>query len=280
MAMKFYSGIKEIHESEKPIAKAWDLSFSHLELDNKLKKLMEILADHENLLINYNPYHDHYHLAEVIWGSAFLAKKENLKDKYFDSMVILLLAATFHDADHPGRVNKCSFEVEQKSASFFKSWWKNNSLFVENILSLTPTNIELAVTDLILFTDFNEGQPKVNLDYLRIKDQETYGLKMTRLKKILNEADLLMNFLPQSAFNKTSLILKESSRNIPNEQKWLLLLGFLQENAPITFTSDAVKELKIDLLIKKFTTYLSASKSVMSDTQKLQDELEAKFKPF
>jgi hypothetical protein len=277
MATKFYSGIKAIQESEKPIGKAWELSFLHLELDPKLKKLMEILADHENLLISYNPYHNHYHLAEVVWGSAFLAKKENFEEKYFDSMVVLLLAATFHDADHPGRLNKHAFEIEKKSANFFKSWWKNNSLFVENILSLTPINIEQAVTDLILFTDFSEGQPKVNLDYVQRKDNDSYGLKMSKLKKILNEADLLMNFLPHSAFEKTSKILRESSRNVTDEEKCLLLLGFLQE-APVIFTSDAAKELKIDVLIKKFATYLNASKSEMSNAQKLQEEIEAKFK--
>lgn len=279
MATKFFSGINAIHQAEKPIAKAWELSFTHLELDGKVKKLMEILEDHENLLISYNPYHNHYHLAEVVWGSAFLAKKENIQEKYFDSMVILLLAATFHDADHPGRVNKCAYEVEQKSAAFFRNWWKNNSLFVENILSLTPTNIEQAVTDLILCTDFSEGQPKVNVDYAQRKDAESLGLKMNKLKKILNEADLLMNFLPQTAFKKTNLILRECSRNIEEEQKWMLLLGFLQEG-PITFTSEASKDLKIDALIKKFMTYLSASKSVMKDSEKLQAELEAKFKQF
>jgi hypothetical protein len=279
MATKFFSGIKAIHEAEKPIAKAWELSFTHLELDNKLKKLMEILADHENLLINYNPYHNHFHLAEVVWASAFLAKKENFEEKYFDSMVVLLLAATFHDADHPGRVNKYAFEVEQKSALFFRNWWKNNSLFVENIVGLTPINIEQAVTDLILFTDFSEGQPKVNLDYAQRKEVETFGLRMCKLKKILNEADLLLNFLPQTAFKKTNLILRECSRNIEEEQKWMLLLGFLQE-APITFTSDAAKDLKLDILIKKFATYLSASKSVMNNSEKLQEELEAKFKAF
>lgn len=279
MATKFFSGINAIHEAEKPIAKAWELSFTHLELDNKLKKLMEILADHENLLISYNPYHNHYHLAEVVWASAFLAKKENFQEKYFDSMVVLLLAATFHDADHPGRVNKLAFETEHKSASFFRNWWKNNSLFVENIVALTPTHIEQVVTDLILCTDFSEGQPKVNLEYSQRKDGESFGLKICKLKKILNEADLLMNFLPHSAFKKTNLILRECSRNIEEEQKWMLLLDFLQEGS-ITFTSDASKDLKIDAIIKKFATYLNASKSVMKNSEKLQEELEAKFKQF
>lgn len=279
MAIKFHNGIKEINKSEKPIEKAWQLSFDHLQLDNKVKKLIEILGDHENLLINYNPYHNHYHIAEVIWGSAFLAKQEKFQDKYFESMVILLLAATFHDAEHVGRGNRFPFELEKESAKFFKNWWKNNSLFVENIIKLSPTHIENAVTDLILGTDFNEGHSKVARDYQLNKDLEVYGLKMFRLKEILNESDLLMNCLPYSGFNKTGLILKESTRNPSDEQKWLLLFGFLKEAQNI-FISDAAKELKIDVTVKKFTNFLHANKERMKDGLKLQQEIEEKFKTF
>ena len=75
-----------------------------------------------------------------------------------DTMVILLMAATFHDADHPGRTNKIPFELEERSMNFFKNWWKNNSLFVENIMNLTPIQVEQSVVELILFTDFIKGK--------------------------------------------------------------------------------------------------------------------------
>jgi len=280
MAIKFHTGIKQIQEASKPIAKAWELSLLHLELDSKTKKIMEILGDHENLFINYNPYHNHYHFAEVIWGSAFLAKKEKIEEKYLESMVILLLAATFHDSDHPGRANKNPFEIEQKSADFFKSWWKNNSLFVENILPMPPSNIEQAVRDLILFTDFSHGVPKVITDYLVRRENESFGLKINKLKKILNEADILMNCLPHSGFKKTVAILGESVRQMPDETKWLMMLSFLQENAPHLFTSDACKELKIDSLVRKFTQYLEENKHLMKDGIGFQEEINAKFKQF
>lgn len=280
MATKFHNGIKLINEADKPIAKAWELAFNHLELDHKVKKLMEILEDHENLFINYNYYHNHFHFAEVVWTSAFLAKKENFQEKYFDSMVILLLAATFHDADHPGRANRAAFEAEKKSSEFFRNWWKNNSLFVENILSLTPIQIEQSVTELILFTDFTQGQAKVITDYFIRRENETFGLKMCKLKKILNEADVMMNCLPQSAFNKTGLILKESVRNIPDDKKWRLILEFLKENAPHLFTSEACKELKIDAVVRKFTAFLDANQESMSLGAKFQEEIDSKFKTF
>lgn len=280
MAIKFHTGIKEIIQSEKPIATAWKLSHEHLELGDKVKKLMEILEDHENLFISYHPYHNHYHLAEVVWGSAYLAKQEKFEDKYFETMVILLMGATFHDADHLGRTNKYPFEAEEKSTKFFKSWWKNNSLFVENIINMSPIYIEQAVTELILFTDFTHGQSKVNLDYINRKESETIGLKLCKLKKILNEADFLMNCLPHYGFHKTGLILKESIRTATDEQKWKLLLGFLQQNGNELFTSDAAKELKLDTLVKKFTNYLAANQEEMRNGLKLQEEIDQKFKPF
>ncbi len=280
MGTKFHSGIKAIHEAEKPISKAWELSLDHLELDDKVKKLMEILSDHENLFINYNYYHNHIHFAEVIWASAFLAKKENFEDKYFESMVILLISATFHDAGHPGRANRAPFETEKISAEFFRNWWKNNSLFVENILPMNPSQIEQAVNELILFTDFTQGQAKVITDYFIRRDNENYGLKMAKLKKILIEADVLMNCLPQSSFHKTGLILKESVRNIADDKKWLLILEFLKENAPHLFTSDACKELKIDALVRKFTNYLENNREKMAMGSNLQEDINARFKTF
>ena len=229
MAAIFHNGIKEINQSEKPIATAWRLSYKHLGLEPKVKKLMEILSDHENLFINYNPYHNHYHLAEVIWGCAFLIKREGITEKYSDTMIILLLAATFHNADHQGRTNKYSFENEERASIFFKSWWKNNSLFVENIVSVTPVYTEQAITELILFTDLTSGNPKVLIDYEKRRDAETFGLKLCRLKKILNEANFLIHCLPHYGFNKTELILKESSKNLPSEKIWLLLLDFYKQ---------------------------------------------------
>jgi len=282
MAIRFYDGIKEINAAERPIQKAWQLAVFHLEIDkiNKnIEKIIEILGDHENLLINSNPYHNHYHLAEVIWGSAFLAKQEEIKEKYFESMIILLLAATFHDAEHLGRANRNPFELEKRAANFFRDWWKNNSLFVENIIDLQTTIVENLVIELILCTDFNEGQPQVTREYSVKKDIETNGLKLFRLKKILNEADILMSCLPHFGFIKTSLILKESLRNPPDEHKWLLLLGFIKD-VQAFFISDAAKKLRIDLIIEDFINFLHANRSLMKDGLKLQEKIEEIFQQF
>ncbi len=277
--MKLYVGLEQILEAKKPIAKAWELSFKLLNLDDKLLKVMEILENHENLFINRkNPYHNHYHLAEVTWATAYLAKHEDFTDKYFETMVILLMAATFHDADHPGRTNRIPFELEEKSMLFFKNWWKNNSLFVENIMSLTPIQIEQSVVELILFTDFIKGQEKVNQDYNFRKDAEYFGLKLVRMKKILNEADFLLNCLPMYGFNKTELILKESVRNFSEEKKWNMFLGMLKDEGLSFFNSDAAKKLKIENLVKKYISFLTENQHLMNDSQKLIEITKEKFK--
>lgn len=279
MNIKFSNGIEQILSAKKPIAKSWELSFKLLELDNKLLKVMEILENHENLFINRkNPYHNHYHLAEVTWATAYLAKNENFSEKYFDTMVILLMAATFHDADHPGRTNKIPFELEERSMNFFKNWWKNNSLFVENIMNLTPIQVEQSVVELILFTDFIKGKDKVQQDYQNKKDVEYFGLKLTRMKKILNEADLLMHCLPLYGFNKTDLILQESVRLVPEEVKWNLFINMLENEGLKCFNSDAAKKLKIESLIKKSLCFLNENKNLINQTEKLQILLNEKFK--
>ncbi len=277
---KFHSGVLAIRESKKPISKAWQLSFELLNLDNKLLKVMEILGEHENLFITKNPYHNHYHLAEVIWTSAYLANKEIEKDseKYFESMVILLFAATFHDAGHLGRSNKTPFELETLSVEFFKNWWKNNSLFVENIVTLSPIQFEHLVCELILFTEFLEGQAKVTKDYIERKDAEAFGIKVNRLKKILNEADFLFNCSPHYAYEKTSLILKESVRMAEDEKKWMLIVGMLEQMQNNLFISDAAKEVKIESTIKKFLGFLLENKDEMKDGEYLQSILTEKFK--
>ncbi len=277
---KFHSGVLAIRESKKPISKAWDLSFELLKLDSKLLKVMEILGDHENLFITKNAYHNHYHLAEVIWTAAYLADKEISKneEKYFESMVVLLFAATFHDAGHLGRSNKTPFELETLSVEFFKNWWKNNSLFVENIVSLSPIQFEHLVCELILFTEFLEGQNKVNKDYLDKKDAEAFGVKINRLKKILNEADFLFNCSPHYAFEKTALIMKEAVRSADDEKKWMLIVGMLQEMQSNVFISDASKEVKVESTIKKFLAFLLENKDEMKDGEYLQSILVEKFK--
>lgn len=277
---KFHNGITTIRQSKKPISKAWELSYELLNLDKKLLKVIEILGDHENLFINKNPYHNHYHLSEVIWTSAYFASKEISKeeDKYFENMVVLLFAATFHDAGHLGRSNKTPFELETISVEFFKNWWKNNSLFVENIVSLNPIQIEHLICEMILFTEFSEGQEKVTRDYLEKKDGEAFGIKINRLKKILNESDFLFNCLPRYAFEKTTLIFKESVRTAEEEKMWLLLLEMLNQMQNNIFISDAAKELKIEATIKKFIAFLLENKEEMKDGMYLQSVVEEKFK--
>jgi hypothetical protein len=278
---KFHNGVAAIRESKKPISKAWQLSFELLKLDEKLLKVMEILGDHENLFINKNPYHNHYHLAEVVWTAAYFADKEISKneEKYFESMVVLLFAATFHDAGHLGRSNKTPFELETLSVDFFKNWWKNNSLFVENIVALSPIQFEHLVCELILFTEFTEGQIKVTKDYLDKKDAEAFGIKVNRLKKILNESDFLFNCSPHYAFEKTSLIVKETVRLADDEKKWMLILEMLEHMQNNVFISDAAKELKVESTIKKFLAFLVENKEEMKDGEYLQNIAQEKFKP-
>lgn len=251
MSISFVNGIDKIRQSNKPISTAWYLSCEHLSLNNKINKIIEIIGEHENLFVNRNPYHNHYHLAEVIWASSWLCFNEFEQESLEAHAIVLFLAATFHDAEHPGRGNRIPFEIEKVSCNFFQQWWKNNSLFIENIMDLSPSQIESAVIELILFTDMFDGNQKVNVDYITRKNQENFGLKIVKLKKVLNEADFLMGVLPQYAINKTTLLLKESGIILNDKDFTDMLTNYLESIMKNEF-SDGCKKLKIPQMVDCF----------------------------
>lgn len=272
-----YEGIEQINSVKKPISKAWELSTKYLGIEQETKKITEILGDHENLFINKNPYHNHYHLAEVIFTSAVLLKAEVPSPFIFNHGVMILFAATFHDVEHPGRTNKEPFEAEQVSSTFFKQWWRNNSLFVENIVSMNPIDMEESIKELILFTEFNEGAKKVKEDYIKRKDRVAFSLEyFTPLKKILSEADLLLNFLPLTAFKKCSLIIDEAKKEVSEREKWMFILQMLQTEAVKEFTSEAIDILDIQREIEKFKFFLEENIEKFGDGS-LQSKVNRKF---
>lgn len=273
----FYSGIEQINSSNKPISKAWQIATEYLGYREKLAKVTEIIGNHENLFINKNPYHNHYHLAETIWVSAVMVKEEIPESKLYNHAVMILLAATFHDVEHPGRTNKDPFETEQVSAKFFKEWWNNNSLFVENLVDMTQMDMEQAITELILFTEFNDGVKKVKEDYIKRKGREYYSLNnFNELKKVLTEADLLLSYMPLTAYQKCNLILKESNKEISEKEKWLLILNMIKGNAEKDFTSEASNYLDLVHEMNKFVEFLEENMEHFTDG-KLQGMIQRNF---
>jgi hypothetical protein len=261
-----YNGIDQINASQKPIAQAWQLATQYLGINKKMEKIIEILGNHENLFISKNPYHNHYHLAEVIWLSALLVKEEVPEKSLYNHAVIILLAATFHDAEHPGRNNKEPFEIEQESALFFKKWWKNNSLFVENIVDMNPIDMEQAISELILFTEFTDGAKKVKEDYIKRRNREVYTLEyFMGLKKVLTEADILLNFLPLTAYKKCNLLLDEVAKSKSEKEKWQLILETVKSGAQTEFTSDSSDYLDLQHQMLKFTTFLEENSIHFTD---------------
>lgn len=272
-----YDGIDQINAVKKPISKAWELATKYLGIENESKKITEILGDHENLFINKNPYHNHYHLAEVIFTSAVLLKAEVPQECLFNHAIMILFAATFHDVEHPGRTNKDPFEAEKVSATFFKQWWKNNSLFVENIVNMNPLDMEEAINELILFTEFNEGSKKVKEDYIKRKNKVAFSLEhFMSLKKVLTEADLLLNFLPLTAFKKCSLIIDEAKKDVSEKEKWMFILQMITTEAKKEFTSEAIDLLDIQHEIDKFRIYLEENQKLFGEGT-LQGKIQRKF---
>ncbi len=282
MKKEFYQIIQEINKSKTPLLIAWTKSCQYLNIgkessdtsqdirtlnknanfDIKHKNqdpdyFIKIITDYENLFVNRNSYHNEYHLAETVWTVAYLCKEEFEVYELYDHALLLMLAATFHDAEHTGKGNKVPFEMERVSANFFRKWWINNSLFLENVLTVNDSIMEQLIIDLILFTDFNNGQDKVLKDYEKFKDYSYYGFKIASMKKILNEADMLLTCLPKYALDKTKRLVNETGMKVSHEILLDVLIKHLESFGKSYFNSRASQKLDILNMIDNFYIYLS-----------------------
>jgi len=255
MNINFIDGINKIKIEKKPISFAWRMSVDLLGIDKKIEKVIALIEDHENLFVTRHKYHNQYHLAEVIWCSAWLGMNEfknSLTEKsYQNHMLVLFLAANFHDAEHPGRGSKIPYELEKKSAKFFQQWWRNNSLFLENLFNFDACDVEQIVEEMIMNTDFLEGINNANQDHANFKNFEKFGYKVNKLKKILNESDSLLNLLPHFAFNKISLWLEEVGHKKNDVEKWEIINLMLRELGD-GYSSDAASSLNLPHLFNEF----------------------------
>lgn len=258
MLKQYVEEIELLLKEDKPIKKAWELSLKNLDfpIDKGVNKFLEILSDHENLFFSRNPYHNQYHLAQTVYSVGYLAKQENIKLN--PDAFLLLMAATFHDADHLGRTNKVELELEKRSAYFFVQWWKNNSLFLDCFLNKKDINFDQCmdvISDLILATNFNTLSSVVR-SYNNHKDFEYKTLPIYKLKQLLIEADSMMMVLPYYSLDKSRKILKETNLNLNDYQLWNFIQNFLNDFGKKTFCSDASKKLELPKLIIELEHYI------------------------
>lgn len=224
---------------------------------------VRLVAEYENLFITEHAYHNTTHLAETIWVAANLAREEFSQEDLYGHLVILLMAAVFSNAGHPGgrsKTNQIPFETERQSVGFFKKWWDNNALFVQNMLDLDPVVMENAVTDMILYTDFHQGHDRVLKEYGNPKhrDHLYHGLKISRLKQLLNESDLLMLCMPHYSKAKIHALVVESGVKLSPQEEFQMAQGFIGGLAQGFFISNAARKLGIDAVIASFGGYMKS----------------------
>lgn len=281
MNLSFVDGINEIYNVKKPISLAWRMSVELSEIDPKIEKIISLIEEHENLFVTRHKYHNQYHLAEVIWASAWLGIKEfkNVLSEhlYQNHMIALLLAANFHDVDHPGRGSKFPYEIEKKSAKFFQQWWRNNSLFLENLFKLNANDVEKVIEEMIVKTDIFEGIYLVNQEYKQNPNLEKNGYKVNKLKKLLIESDSLMNILPQYSFNKVSLWLEEVGHKKNDLEKWQIIIMMLDEIGN-SYATDASIKFNLASMFNEFKEDIKKEiKNPNLNTHKFQNQLNIKF---
>jgi hypothetical protein len=255
----FYDSLEEINESKNPIKVAWDLSIKHLDLSDILSNnFTQSLFKNIHCLDTKNSYHNHYHLAHVILGSAYLLKAENSSLEFRKQNGIpLLLASLFHDADHPGGGNKFPYQLEKKAVRFFIKYFEDNELInawnneVSVIKKVLPNWDELKdlLNDLILGTEFKEEPIKIYDSY-----KNKLGRELTILKTILIESDILLSSLSKTGLLQTDKILTENNLNLDKNTAWM---GFLNNIKNTYYQSNAAKKFKILEQIENTLNYLN-----------------------
>lgn len=253
MTPEFYKYIDEIDQSIDPIKVAWYQALNHLELNNILSKEFEhALFKEIEQLSNDNFYHNAYHFGHVIIGCAYLMKYEiNNPTILPQNAIPLLLAALFHDSQHPGRGNIYPYELEEKSSSFFNQYSIENNLEQlwdkqELINYHLPTwkNISLIVNELIISTEFQQAVNKVVQDYKNnpnenFNDSNNNEIKINTLKMLLIESDILLSCLDETGIKQTEKILAEHNLQLTKSEvkdKWI---GFLKLVSDTHYQSQA-----------------------------------------
>lgn len=255
MKKDFYKYINEIDNSINPIKVAWHQAIRHLDLEGIVS------TDFENALFkkieqlnNNNTYHNAYHFAHVMIGGAYLLKYE------IDNPVILppnafvlLLAALFHDAAHPGRSNQYPYELEKISAQYFNEYSRENKLeLLWNTQNLETYNlpkwaeIVTVVKELIIATEFQQEAHKVVAQY-KENPQITiaHDIKINVLKMLLIESDILLSCISETGIKQTEKMLSEQNLKLNKNEvhdKWT---GFLHLVKDTHYQSQAASKLKL-----------------------------------
>lgn len=245
MDNEFFEKINLINASSNPLKISWALSLDFLNIKNSLStEFQNALFSSIEDLHNGNGYHDHYHLAHVIFSCAYLLKYELDNHKEIKKNAFpLLFAALFHDAGHPGRSNRHPYELENLSIEFFDNYTKQHNLEklwaieVENSPSLPQWDVVVdMVKRLIKATEFVEETKQINEDYITNADFALYtdsDLKINRLKIILIEGDILLSSLAETGPNQTRKIALEHGKELSAEQMtedWIKFINFIKDS--------------------------------------------------
>lgn len=139
----------------------------------------------EALLAQEPRYHNQWHTADVLSGSAALLKAERQRSgQVVDTWEkALILSAVSHDFMHPGGVNKHPFEIEQRSLTYVRNLWLGGGLSEQETER---------IKQLILHTDVST----VPDNHRRINGR-VFEFDLDWTTVLMNEADIAASCSPE-----------------------------------------------------------------------------------
>lgn len=289
----FFVAIDKINNSFTPIQTAWHISCKYLQIEHLISdKFSTALFKNIDQLNNLNSYHDQFHLAEVLYISAYLLKHEFKTQKEIEQHSLpLMISSLFHDAKHLGRSNQTPYELELQSIAFFKNYFHQNQLnllwdqqpYVVNQFIVNSQQLNDIVTDLITATEFKVESNKTSKAYLEQKNKHfdvDSSISINRLKLLLIESDILLSVLPKTGLIQTKKILTENkvSFNIPFLiHSWAKFLEHVQTTH---YLSDGANYLNVAINLEKTLqvikkTDISTFKNINEFSNYLKIQLES-----
>ncbi len=185
--------IENIRETPNPVKRSWIESSKRIGLDRK-EPIVEfglMMSQFPDLVKSHNPYHNHFHTADVVTSASFLAEEEFKGGKLKEYGPILLFSMLCHDISHTGKNNEFDYHLEKQAVQSMNDYVLNHFemiSFWNNKVSKDFgewSDFSSKVEAIILGTDFKNG-PKINLE--NYKNNSSY---LSRLKLLANEADIL-----------------------------------------------------------------------------------------
>lgn len=256
----WFKNIELIKESDSPLELTLTIIFRCLGRETWLKDpLIQTLIQSPEFKSS-NIYQNEKRTCEVIYSCFTLLKNEIFKG-FEQHLIILIMAALFHNFKHSGHMNRHPFENEKiaieqmyefaKNNNIMKLWDRHPWMNLKNMSSWV--NSTDAIEELIFCSDFSDVK-NIEKNYFSASEdlwRSDLPIQINKLKQIYIEALLLPNVLEPVYIEENKKMMIENG--IKGQEIFFRkqIQNFLQNFAIHRYVSQTSQRLNIKGMIEK-----------------------------